>query len=200
MQATRFCLPRYVFGSTSADKRGYERGSSRMSRQKILLYIYAALAIIMMAVIFWFSAQVGSASSSKSDAIAGTICGNLIPGFEDLSLEAQAALFSTVTFGVRKTAHMSEYSVLGALYCLTVYQLGIVCNFCVRGLGLKGLAAWALAVAYAATDEVHQLFVDGRSGMASDVVIDSVGAAIGIALVILALLRQERNRGSDLAK
>lgn len=189
-----------MFGSTIADKRGYERGSSRMSRQKILLSMYAALAIMMMAVIFWFSAQVGSASSSKSDAIAGAICGNLIPGFESLSLDAQAALFSKVTFAIRKTAHMSEYAILGALYCLTVYQLGKVCNFRVRGLGLKGLAAWSLAVAYAATDEVHQLFVDGRSGMASDVAVDSVGAAVGIALVILVLLRQERNRGSDLVK
>lgn len=189
-----------MFGSTIADKGGYERGSSRMSRQKVLLYLYAVLAIMMMVVIFWFSAQVGSASSSKSDAIAGAICGNLIPGFEGLSLDAQAALFSTVTFAVRKTAHMSEYAILGALYCLTVYQLGIVCKIRVRGLGLKGLAAWALAIAYAATDEVHQLFVDGRSGMASDVAIDSVGAAIGIALVILVLLRHKRNRGSDLVK
>lgn len=171
-----------------------------MSRQKVLLYTYAALAIFMMAAIFWFSAQVGSDSSSTSDAIASVICENLIPGFESLSLDAQDSLFSTVTLAVRKTAHMTEYAVLGALYCLAMYQLGTTRSVRVRGLGRTGLVAWVLAVAYAATDEVHQLFVDGRSGMASDVVIDSVGAAIGIALVILVLLRQERNRGSDLVK
>lgn len=179
---------------------GEKEGGPIMGRQKLLLYAYAALAIAMMAVIFWFSAQVGTDSSSKSDAIAAAICEKLIPGFSSLAFDAQDEIFSTVTFAVRKTAHMTEYAVLGALYCLTLCQLGKIRGIHVRGGGRKGLVAWALAVAYASTDEIHQLFVDGRSGMASDVAIDSIGAAVGILLVLAVLKRQEKKQGSGSAQ
>lgn len=180
---------------TVADERGTRRGSSGVGRQKLLLYVYTALAIVMMAAIFWFSAQVGADSSSKSDAIAAVICEKLIPGFSSLAADAQDGVFSAVTFAVRKTAHMTEYAILGALYCLGIYQLGIVRGICIRELSRTGLVAWVLAVAYASSDEAHQLFVDGRSGMVSDVVIDSIGAVVGIFLVLVVLKRKERKRG-----
>jgi VanZ family protein len=47
------------------------------------------------------------------------------------------------------------------------------------------VAAWALAVCYAATDEVHQLFVSGRSGQPTDVLIDACGVLAGVAVVHL---------------
>ena len=46
--------------------------------------------------------------------------------------------------------------------------------------------------AYAATDEFHQLFVPGRSGQMTDVMIDSVGCLIGclVTCLILHLVRK----------
>lgn len=41
---------------------------------------------------------------------------------------------------------------------------------------------------YAASDEIHQLFVPGRSGEVRDVMIDFSGAALGIALSTLVFL------------
>jgi VanZ family protein len=41
---------------------------------------------------------------------------------------------------------------------------------------------WPAGIAYAITDEVHQLFVPGRVGAPLDVVIDSVGVAAGVLL------------------
>ena len=67
---------------------------------------------------------------------------------------------------LRKLAHVAEFAVLGALL--------------VRALGRPG-AAFALGVAYAVSDEVHQHFVAGRRGAPLDVLIDSVGVALGIA-------------------
>ena len=95
---------------------------------------------------------------------------------------------------------MTEYAVLGALYCLVIYQLGKVREIRVQGLSRKGIVAWALTIAYASSDEVHQLFVDGRSGMASDVVIDSIGTAVGILLVLAVLKRHEKKQGSGSAQ
>jgi VanZ family protein len=68
---------------------------------------------------------------------------------------------------VRKAAHLTEYAILGALL--------------VRALNRPAAAA-ALAIAYAATDELHQHFVPGRTGAVVDVLIDAVGVVVGIVL------------------
>ena len=51
------------------------------------------------------------------------------------------------------------------------------------------LAALAVAVAYAGTDEVHQSFVRGRHGSPIDVLIDGVGALAGLVLLLHARRR-----------
>jgi VanZ family protein len=74
----------------------------------------------------------------------------------------------TWDYVLRKGAHMTEYAILAVLV--------------VRATGSY---AWALAfaVAYAATDEVHQLFVQGRHGSPIDVGIDAVGALLGLTVL-----------------
>jgi VanZ family protein len=69
---------------------------------------------------------------------------------------------------LRKCAHVTEYAVLGAL--LT------------RALA-RELPALALGVAYAASDEWHQTFVQGRHGAPLDVAIDGCGVLLGIVLL-----------------
>jgi len=66
---------------------------------------------------------------------------------------------------LRKIAHAGEFAVLGALL--------------LRALGDE-LPALGLGVAYAVSDELHQHFVEGRTGAPLDVLIDSVGVAIGV--------------------
>ena len=68
---------------------------------------------------------------------------------------------------LRKLAHATEFAVLGALL--------------LRSLG-AARPALALGIAYAASDELHQLFVAGRHGSPVDVLIDAVGVALGVAL------------------
>lgn len=48
-------------------------------------------------------------------------------------------------------------------------------------------SAWAFATIYAATDEIHQLFVSGRTGKPTDVLIDSAGVLFGIFIVAIVL-------------
>ncbi len=63
-----------------------------------------------------------------------------------------------------------------------------------RTLRKAALVAWGCAALYAATDEVHQLFVPGRAGLFTDVLIDATGAAIGLLLAgsIIALVNRPR--------
>jgi VanZ family protein len=68
---------------------------------------------------------------------------------------------------LRKIAHAVEFAILGALL--------------LRALRAE-LPALAAGIAYAVTDEVHQLFVPGRRGAPLDVLIDGVGVAVGVAL------------------
>ena len=42
---------------------------------------------------------------------------------------------------------------------------------------------WIITTAYAATDELHQLLVPGRSGQLSDVILDSAGALAGLLVL-----------------
>jgi VanZ family protein len=75
----------------------------------------------------------------------------------------------------RKLVHMSEYALLCALWWRALRTLATE---------RAALAQAALAaLAYAATDEVHQLFVHGRHGSPLDVGIDAVGIAIASAVI-----------------
>ena len=47
---------------------------------------------------------------------------------------------------------------------------------------MKAGWAWVVGTLYAASDEIHQLFVPGRSGQLRDVFLDSAGVAAGILL------------------
>ena len=52
-------------------------------------------------------------------------------------------------------------------------------------LNRKKIVAFLFCVLVAATDETIQLFVSGRSGQVSDVVLDCVGALVGIGTMKL---------------
>ena len=45
--------------------------------------------------------------------------------------------------------------------------------------------AVCFSVLYALSDEIHQIFVDGRAFGVADILIDSAGAVVGIAVCIL---------------
>jgi VanZ family protein len=68
---------------------------------------------------------------------------------------------------LRKLAHAAEYALLGAL----VYRAT-----------RHPPATLLITSAYAVTDEIHQTFVSGRHGSPVDWLIDTAGAAVGVAL------------------
>jgi VanZ family protein len=76
---------------------------------------------------------------------------------------------------LRKLAHMFEYSVL---YCL--YFWGLRPNFSLK----QTLSiSFILSLAYAVSDEVHQMFVVTREGKPLDVLIDLVGIVSAYFLI-----------------
>lgn len=80
-----------------------------------------------------------------------------------------------LVFLARKTAHFLEYALLLALWWRALHRR-------VAGQGAQVLA-FAITVAYAATDEFHQTFVNGRVGTPRDVALDAAGAAVAGAVI-----------------
>ena len=74
---------------------------------------------------------------------------------------------------IRKIAHLTEYATGGFL----VYALLLTFNLKPKK---QFILSWLFVFLYAITDEVHQLFVPGRTGRIVDVYIDTLGILLGI--------------------
>ena len=126
-----------------------------MSQRRDVLMIWGPV-LILMALIFLFSAQPKAAPPAHAD---GVYFSGVMPIFRAQSLEAL----------IKKGAHMAGYGLLGVL---------IMRGLLAQGLSSREAAYFAilLAVSFALTDELHQAFVPGRHATVLDVGIDYVGA------------------------
>ena len=131
--------------------------------------IFLSLAIIWMLVIFVFSAQKSEESTKLSNGagryVVTTVNEVMDKGWDEEKVEEYAL---AIDHPVRKLAHATEYAILALLWF--------------GALGSK-LQAVVIAFLYACTDEFHQLFVPGRAGLFTDVLIDTSGAAVAMLVV-----------------
>lgn len=138
-------------------------------KRKILPW---TLVILWMAVIFLFSHQPAKESSQLSSGITKTIADIITSTAPDIKLNQES-----LHFFIRKCAHFGVYLILGILVVnsLSHYNMSkpkvILLAFLICGL-------------YAISDEIHQLYVPGRSGQVSDVLIDSSGGLVGILSIV----------------
>lgn len=163
-----------LFDIIHEEKHKGEQGVKEKKR------MWTILVAVWMVVIFLFSAQ-PSDESSKESLFVGRMAGQIfVKDFEEWPEEKQEAFAEAINYPVRKTAHATEYAILGILVFMR-------CR-CQDTWSRKRMiaTAWGISTAYAATDEFHQIFVPGRAGMVTDVMIDSSGALAGILLAALA--------------
>lgn len=146
--------------------------------KKMLRYLLKPLsfvpALCVMYLIYSFSAQAGAQSGELSMKVSSKI---VEIGAKVMNRELSAAQIAQhaaeIHFLVRKTAHFSEYMLLGISVALPLYV------YRVRGFWLV-LAAGLFCMAFAGLDEYHQTFVAGRTPALRDVLIDSAGSITGI--------------------
>lgn len=119
--------------------------------------IFSWIAVFLcMAVIFALSAQKGDDSQNLSDSLI------IIFGLE----------FSSDF--IRTCAHFLEYAGLAVLIYNALYQ----------SLGsAKPFLTVVISAIYAVTDEIHQLFVEGRACQITDIITDTAGAITGVAVL-----------------
>ena len=147
---------------------------------KKLLYLTFIPALIWMFIIFGFSKEIGGESSSLSLTVTQKIV-DIIDFNDNMSEEEYEHMVSVLHNPVRKAAHMSEYAILAFL----IY-VPLLLNVRFKKISGYFLATMSVCLIYAITDETHQLFVPGRDGRITDVIIDTIGSMIA-ALILLGI-------------
>ena len=126
--------------------------------------VFWALSVICMGVIFWFSSRTATESTEQSNVFVQW-------------LESLFGNNEIWVFIVRKSAHCLEFTGLSLLFnCAWYFTKDKKC------IWLSVLCASL----YAVTDEIHQIFVEGRSCEFRDWAIDTFGALLGaIGFIVL---------------
>ena len=146
-------------------------------------YLNIALIIIWMLTIFNFSHQNSTESSGLSDKVIVKIAEILSQ--KELSSIDKEHIIKKYKLIVRKTAHFISYFILGTLIIILFIDLKI-------NIKKSNLLTLIICFIYACTDEIHQLFISGRSGSFIDVLIDTSGAATALIIIYLLLLLKRK--------
>ena len=141
---------------------------------KIKKIISIILVLICMTVIFCFSATPADESDLQSKGIIYKIAEKL-QGKKAEEIEN----IDMLNHLIRKFAHASIYFLLCILVMNSIFQIKNDNKF------IYNLVAIGICFLYACTDEYHQLFIEGRAGQFTDVLIDTAGASLGCAIVVL---------------
>ena len=137
---------------------------------------HSILVIIWMLVIFNFSSQNGPKSTKTSDVVTSMVV-NVTTSVtnKDIPREEVKKKVEDSTFLVRKTAHFTEYLILGIL---VLQLLSDYTKINKRML----IVSLVLCYLYAVSDEVHQIFIPDRTAKVLDTFIDGAGSLVGITI------------------
>ena len=127
------------------------------------------LIVIWLLVIFLFSNQDGSTSTSLTNGI-----------LEKYLFFVDSDIFFMI---IRKMAHITEYFILGILVLNFINEFKI---------DKKIVVSILICFILASFDEFHQLFIHDRTGCLLDVFIDMIGASLGI--LILSLIKNHKKQ------
>ena len=140
--------------------------------------LFPILSFLWVIVILSFSLQDGSRSSLQSGVITTTIQSLL----SNIGIDIERQLLS---FLIRKTAHFTEFFILGVLVKQSSFDL------------VNNLPVY-LACFVPILDEMVQSFVPGRAMAISDMIIDLTGIIFG--MIIYAFIVKNFNKRQPLEK
>lgn len=146
-------------------------------KQKILI----ALVITVMGLIFYFSNQIADTSEDLSKGIIYDIVNkfNLAQGKTQNQKEELILQLNKIE---RKIAHYTIYTLLGIMLFLLIINI--------KKENKKAIIITIIIGAiYATTDEIHQIFIDGRTALITDVMLDTLGVTTGgfISMLIIGI-------------
>ncbi len=166
-----------------------ERTGLQSKRARSLLTV---LTVAVMILIFCFSMEPAEKSDETSGILARQVINILYPEYDHYSETQRTEVYDNIQTVVRKTAHYTEFAVLGLLLRLCLESWFGKQRWLVP-------AGWAAGTVYAGTDEIHQTLVAGRTAQWADVLLDSAGVLTGVLLAVLAvcLIRKRHTRKEE---
>ena len=100
----------------------------------------------------------------------------IVPFLRWLKSDISTETLASIHFVIRKCAHLSEYAILALLLLrASIYVINFKCS-----MPTLYVCVWVTCFLVAITDEFHQTFVVSRGASAEDVLIDSIGAMLGL--------------------
>lgn len=151
-----------------------------MYRKRKHPYTAYVIMILLLGVIYCFSAQQGNISHNMSQSVCEKIVILInMHGKLGLTQNQMEKLFGYLDMPVRKLAHLTEYAILGIV--ITVIASNYTKRLCKQILIVIGVL-----IIIGSFDEIHQLFIIAREGKWQDVVVDVIGGSIGMILVFIA--------------
>lgn len=141
-----------------------------MNNKRLIILI--VLTIIWMIVIFTFSSKSPTESNSTSKGLIKSFV-HIVERVTNKDLN-EIKIANKMNFIIRKCAHFSLYAILG----IFVYRLFLI-------IKIKDIKLFSIifCLIYALSDELHQLYIPGRSGMIRDVLIDTLGSITAILIL-----------------
>ena len=122
--------------------------------------------------IFSLSNDNGYKSTKKSDKV-------ITFWYEKLTNnKINKEIINKLVYPVRKSAHIIIYLILGLLFISLLYEFNITTKIMI-------ISSILFCFIYACSDEIHQLFIVGRSGEVKDIILDTIGSTIGIFVYYL---------------
>lgn len=146
-----------------------------MKKINIIRAILLTMLIGTFVIIFGFSSQNGETSGSLSRKVTEFIVEANIFN-KNLTEEQKEIQIQNLHPKIRKLAHFSIYTLVGILL------MSLCMTYKIKN-SKRITISLILGIIYATTDEIHQLFIKGRSGNIIDVLIDTSGVLFGIFII-----------------
>ena len=170
----------------------------RTTGVNILAVILVVFIILNMAFIWINSAKVSSESDKSSTKIAKTIAEKTVKDFNKLSKNKQQAKIKETNGKIRSTAHFAEFVPLGFLVLLLMINI-LFCKKKIKLVVFCSVLALLICALCALSDEIHQIFVKGRSFEVKDILTDTLGSLVGIVcgLIVIVSYKSKKHCFAD---
>ncbi len=158
-----------------------------MNKKVLKIIFYWLLVIIWMGVIFTFS----SMNNGKSNGVSKGLINNAISKTEKIiekNNENNKKIVDKLNYPIRKCAHGTIYLILSILILISFINTNEMYK---NNIKLTIIITILICFLYACSDEIHQLFVSGRTSSFIDVLIDTFGALVG-CLLCKGVLKHEK--------
>ncbi len=151
------------------------------AKTQVARYFFWLMTVAVMVMIFLLSSENAEISSANSEGFISNLLNIVSKKFKDLSDEEKLSFIEAIHSSVRKFAHAGIYFALG------FSMFSAMCTY-KTGWGVKYGVTLPSCLIYAASDEYHQTFVQGRSGQLEDILIDFIGAFAGVIFVFICVV------------